>query len=152
MDSNSRPIYGFSQPFNGLETAVTCQAMKGGRTGPKRRKTPGFMRTVLAANVRALLEHQYRSEAHTTARLRSLSKDSGLTLSSIQRVLDSSTGATIDTIEQLATAFGVQVYQLLSPQLDAANPPIIAGATEAEKRLYSSWRRSHLGATTKELQ
>lgn len=111
------------------------------------------MRTVLAANVRALTEHQYRSEPTATGRLRLLSKDSGLTLSSLQRVMDGSTGATIDTIEQLSTAFGVQVYQLLSPQLDATNPPIIAGATEAEKRLYASWRRSHLGATTsKELQ
>jgi transcriptional regulator with XRE-family HTH domain len=115
---------------------------KGGKTGQtKRKKVPGFMRIVLGDNLSRLVDHHYRSLDNRTARLRALFKDSGVTVSSAQRIIDGETGATLDTLEQLALAFGVSVYQMVAPDIDPSNPPVITGATEAERRLYAQWRR-----------
>jgi hypothetical protein len=115
---------------------------KGGKTGQtKRRKVPGFMRTVLGANVARLLTHHYRSVDNHTGRLKALQKDCGISASSAQRLIDGESGANLETLETLALTFGISVYQLVAPDIDPQNPPVIKGATEAERRLYAQWRR-----------
>lgn len=108
--------------------------MKGGRQGQtKKRKPAGLMREVLAANVHALMQHQFIASSNKPM---ALAKKAQLSLSSVQRVLDQDTGASIDTVEAIAKAFGVSVYQLMVPNIDPTNPPVIAGVIEAEKALY----------------
>jgi hypothetical protein len=100
------------------------------------------MRTVVAANVQALLDYHYRTFDNETSRLKALSRDCGLTPSTIKRVLLCTTGSNLETLEALSLAFGVSVYQLVAPSIDPANPPVIKGATEQEKKLYAQWRRA----------
>lgn len=102
-------------------------------------KIPGFMRTVLAANLKRLLEHHYRTSPN---RPKSLSVDAGVTLSTIQRVMKCEVGASLDTLESIADALHIQVYQLLVPEIDVGNPQIIVGAMEAEQRLYARYKRA----------
>lgn len=103
------------------------------------------MRSVLAANVDRLMAHHFASERNKPM---ALAKKAGLTLSSVQRVLNESNSANLDTIERLALAFDLSVYQLLAPEIDPENPPVIKGATESERKLYGNWRRARLNEPT----
>lgn len=103
------------------------------------------MRSVLAANVRRLMEHHFAGDRNQP---KSLAKKAGITLSSVQRALSAENAATLDTIESLALAFDLSVYQLLAPEIDPANPATIKGATEAERRLYANWRNARLNEST----
>jgi hypothetical protein len=143
MGNHLNPIFGLTQPAYGTFFAGSSAPMgKGGKTGQtKRKKLPGFMRTVLGANLVKLIDHHYRSIDNRTGRLTALFKESSVSVSSVQRIIDGETGASLDTLEQLSLALGVSVYQMVAPDIDAANPPVITGANEAERRLYAQWRR-----------
>lgn len=104
-------------------------------------KVPGFMRTILAANVRGLMEHQYRSASNKP---KGLAADAGVSLSTVQRIIAGEVGATIDNIELIAAALGVSGYQLLMPNLRPDNPQVVVGATKDEERLYARWRRDRV--------
>jgi transcriptional regulator with XRE-family HTH domain len=108
---------------------------------PKKRKYVGFMRSVLAQNVRALIDHHYKDSDN---RPKALATDTGLSLSSVQRVLNAEAGASIDTIEVIANAFDLSTYHLVLPNLDVQNPQIVAGASSAERAMYAQFRRGHL--------
>ena len=108
----------------------------------KRPKIPGFMRAVLADNVQRLMLLHY---AQNSNRPKALSVDAGVSLSTVQRILARDVGASLDNIEAMATAFDVSVYQLLIPELDTANPQVVLGASETERRLYRKWQQDRLG-------
>lgn len=108
---------------------------------PKRRKFVGFMRQVVAQNVRHLVDRHY---AMSTNRPKALAKDAGLSLSSVQRVLNAEAGASIDTMEVIANVFELSVYQLVLPNLDVDNPQVVIGASSAEKSMYVAFRRGHI--------
>lgn len=78
----------------------------------KKRKVPGELRKQLAQNLARLIDQRYRE---STNRPMALAKDTGLSLSSIQRTLDCQTGATVDTLEIFAKVFGLPPFQLLVP-------------------------------------
>lgn len=99
------------------------------------------MRSVLAANVRRLMAHHFAGNSNPT---KALATKAGLALSTVQRVLKGENGATLDNIESIALAFDLSAYQLLAPEIDPTNPPVIKGATEAERRLYANWRNARL--------
>jgi transcriptional regulator with XRE-family HTH domain len=106
-----------------------------------RKKTPkvaGFMRAVLAGNIRNLIERDFRERSNKP---RSLAKDAGVSLSTIQRILKQDVGASLDNIEAIAAVFDLSVYQLLVPNLDVNNPQLVKGATKDEERMYRSWKR-----------
>lgn len=109
---------------------------------PKSTKTPGFTRTILSANLIALLDHHYRSLPNITRRQKELAKDSGVTFSTIQRICDESVGANVETLELIASPFGLAVYQLFIPELAPANPQIVKGADKAEKAFYMRFKRT----------
>lgn len=115
--------------------------MKGRR---KIAKVPGFMRMVLAVNVRLLMAHHYRE---STNRPKALAKDAGVSLSTIQRILGATNGATIDNIEAVSAAFQLSAYQLLIPALDTKSPQVVRGATKDEELLYRHWKRSGMDST-----
>lgn len=111
-------------------------------------KAPGFMREILAMNVSKMLAHHYRALPNVTARQRALAKDSGISFSTVQRIMAKETGATIENIENIAGAFHLSAYQLLVPALDAENPQIIKGATAAEQNFYRLYKLGRLTPET----
>lgn len=163
-ERDARPMFGFSQPTNGSGVAIPCKPMArkaklpkkaagrglgsykdmiagGGQKtrAPKTMKVPGFMRVILAENIKSLMDRHYIESRN---RPKSLAKDAGVSLSTIQRILERENGANLDSIEQIAEAFALSAYQLLIPSLDILDPQIVHGASEAERRLYREWRRT----------
>lgn len=128
------------QPTNGFFLAGESKPMKG---QPKTKKAPGFMRRVVGANIARLLDHHYRHLPNVTQKQRALAKDSGIGFGTIQRIMKEEVGASIDNIESIADSLQISVYQLMLPSLDVKNPQVVNGASEAEQRLYRSWKRSH---------
>lgn len=117
---------------------------KGGKLGAtKRRKVEGFMRSILATNVKSLLAAHYPT---STNRPLALAKDAGVSLSTVQRVLAEDVGASLDVVEAIATVFHLSAYQLLLSALDVANPQIVQGALAEEQRLYRAFRLARPGA------
>jgi hypothetical protein len=104
----------------------------------KRPKYVGFMRVMLAQNVRQLIDRHYKDSDNKP---KALSKATGLSLSSVQRVLSAETGASIDTIEVIANVFELSAYQLVLPNLDVENPQVVSGASAAERAMYAQFRR-----------
>lgn len=107
----------------------------------KKRKVAGFSRSILAANLRALIDIKYASASNKP---KAVSADSGIALSTVQRILDKDVGPSLDNIEALAGVFDLTVYQLLIPELNAKNPQIVKGATKAEERMYRNWKAADL--------
>lgn len=95
------------------------------------------MRHVLARNVRALMDKRY---AEVGDRPTALAKAANTSLSTIQRVLRAGTGASIDTIEAIASVFELSAYQLLIPELDVGKPQSIEGAAKAEQRIFRNFQ------------
>ncbi len=91
-----------------------------------------MMRAVFAGNTNRLMARYYRNAANQP---KALAKDAGVSLSTVQRILDGKTGATLDNIEAIAGAFRLSAYQLLVPNIDPADPPIVAGAIQAEQKM-----------------
>lgn len=111
-------------------------------------KLPGFMRLVVAENVKGLMDVRFRESRNRPKALAEATgkpKEGGQSLSTIQRVLAGSIGASIDTLEAIAKALDVSLYQLMIPDLDVNDPQIIRGASEAEEKMYRRWRRSDPG-------
>jgi transcriptional regulator with XRE-family HTH domain len=110
-------------------------------TTTRRRKTPGFMRSVLAKNLKALIDHHYCDIEKPTNRYIKLAKKTGMSVSSIQRFVNAQQGASIDTIETLAYAFDLSPYHLLLPNLEVENPQVVAGAMAGERAMYMKFMR-----------
>lgn len=53
----------------------------------------------------------------------------------VGRILNMEVAATIEKVESIAAAFGLQPWQLLVPHLDPNNPPVVH-IDPAEQRLY----------------
>lgn len=111
----------------------------------KRKKIPGFMRVIVAANVKAAMEHKFSEHSNKPKRL---AEAAGVSLSTVQRIVGGTNGASIDHIESVADALDLSAYQLLVPNLDPANPPVIPGVTRAEQQLYARWRKDRFGNPT----
>lgn len=79
-----------------------------------KRSTPPHMesREILAANLRARMDERF---ANAADRVEALHKRSGVARSTIQRILKSEVGATLDTIAHAAMALGCEPYELLLP-------------------------------------
>jgi transcriptional regulator with XRE-family HTH domain len=114
-----------------------------------RKKTPkvaGFMRQVLALNVKQLMDVHLRESGNKPM---ALAKAAGVSLSTVQRIVRSETGASLDNIEAIAAAFQLSAYQLLVPNLHPENPQVMHGATKDEERLYRRWKQTGtVGAET----
>jgi hypothetical protein len=81
-------------------------------TATRKRKQVGELRKQFAQNLARLMDQRYKE---STNRPKALAKDTGFSLSSIQRTLDCETGATVDTIERYGEVFGLPPFQLLVP-------------------------------------
>lgn len=91
------------------------------------------------------MEVRYRESANQP---RALAKDADISLSSVQRVIAGQTGPGVDTIECIANAFDLSLYQLLIPGLDPHRPQEVPGALKQEERYLRRARRGELSANT----
>ncbi len=85
-------------------------------------------RAILAQNLAALMQH--RNEGQN-----SLKRRSGVSQATIGRILGQKSDADIGTITALAKALDVMPWQMLVPQLDPKNLPVIK-MTDEERKLY----------------
>lgn len=74
------------------------------------------VRLVLARNVRSLLTHRNVAES-------AVAKSWGLPQTMLNRVTNGRTDTRIESIDEVAKAFGLQAWQLLVPAFDPAHPP-----------------------------
>lgn len=103
-------------------------------------------RTVLARNLRALLEHS--KTVNTLVSLERETEKHGLKVgkSTIDRAVKGDTPLNLDAIEVIAAVFGLSAWQLMVPGITPSNPPVLKSLGEAEERLYKK-----LGQLAKEI-
>jgi hypothetical protein len=97
------------------------------------------LRKVVADNLRALMQYAARTRRTEDgpASQKALAKATELGRGTIQRALGldpSKTAVAIDTLAALAKAYDLHAWQLLIPDLDPTNPPVVA-ITDTEKLL-----------------
>jgi transcriptional regulator with XRE-family HTH domain len=84
---------------------------------------------ILAQNVKLL-------KAYSGLANLKLAKKCGVSEGTINRAQKASVALDIDSIEAIASAFGLHAWQLLVPNLDPRNPHMVAELTTAERDLY----------------
>lgn len=101
------------------------------KKGPKRDIPASRFRRTLAANLERLMR-QY-ADLNSSPKLEAKSH---VKLATINRIRRCETGATLDTLDALAGAFDLQPWQLLVPDMQPDNPPVLTAVSDAEKALY----------------
>lgn len=66
----------------------------------------------------------------------------GMAQSTVGRILKQKHAPDLDTLESLADAVGVSLWQLLVPRLDPTNPPVLQNASPEERELYDRLRQA----------
>lgn len=94
-------------------------------------------REVLAANVNRLMA---ASKDLTT--VKRLHARSGVSTGTIDRLRRSEAATGIDNIGAIAAAFDLQAWQLLVPDLQPTNPPILVAESPAMKALFETLRNT----------
>lgn len=84
-------------------------------------------RDILATNLSRLIEASGLS-------LRAWAQGKGLDVKLVERLSKNSHAVTLDKLEEIAAALGVQAWHLLIPDLDVANPPA-PPITESDRAL-----------------
>lgn len=79
-------------------------------TGKRIPKAGGKLKRSFAENVRSMMDAVYSTSSNKP---KSLTKDAGISLSSVQRALSGETAPNLDTVEAIAEAFRVQPNELL---------------------------------------
>lgn len=86
---------------------------------------------VLAANLKRLMADH--PDLGTQA---ALSKRCRIAQSTVARILSANQAAQIDSLEALAKAFRLEPWQLLVPDLDPRQPPLLRALNQHERELY----------------
>lgn len=93
-------------------------------------------RAILAANINKLIDHDLaRGERRS---VRAWAKGKGLDVKLIDRLTKESNGITLDKLQMVADACGLQTWQLLLEDLDPKNPaepPVTLAERALIKRL-----------------
>lgn len=99
---------------------------------------PPPIRAVLAANLRALMSRQHpEMTEHELARL---AKRHGgeLSQSTVHRMLHGQTSCGVDHLATLAMVFELEPWQLLVPDLDPTDPPVLASVSPPSDRPHQA--------------
>lgn len=88
-------------------------------------------RETLAANLAALM----RERPHLDT-FKKIVAAGGPSNGSLDRIRRRKVGCSIDQLDALARVFDLQSWQLLIPDLEPNNPPVVRGASETERRLW----------------
>lgn len=107
-----------------------------GRKGTKRVVYSSRYREVLADNLERLMKD--RPELDSSPKLKKKTKISDGTINRLRR---KETGATIDTIDAIASAYGLYPWQLLVPGFDPKSPPKL-GLSPEHQRIYTTFIES----------
>lgn len=108
MGSDYKPVFGSMQPAHGFKRALGYLPMP---RGTKKRKTATLTRAVVADNVQGLMDSLYAGNPN---KVKALAIDSGLSLSTVQRILNKEVGASVDNLESLAKSLGCSVGDLVT--------------------------------------
>lgn len=90
---------------------------------------------VIAQNLKNLMAHRQITQME-------LGKRAGVTQSTIGRLLRAEVAASTDTLDAVAKFFDLEAWQMCIPNLDPANPPLIATISENERRFYESIKKA----------
>jgi transcriptional regulator with XRE-family HTH domain len=71
-----------------------------------------------------------------------LRKKLGIGQSTVGRILSGENDTRITTLDQIAAAYGLTVWQFLTPNLDPKSPPVLRSVSLAEEALYSRLREA----------
>lgn len=98
------------------------------------------LRTVIAANVRALRKQLKETQPQIAerAKARGYVLDQG----TVSRVENKRLVPSIDVLEALAHGLDVEAWQLLVPAIDPKNPPVLRDATASERELWKRLREN----------
>lgn len=102
---------------------------------PRLPKTSDMPRQVLAANLRALMNHREPPWGN-----RELARKAEIDPKTVARILDGSHAATIDTIAALGAVFELLPWQMLVPGLMPEDKPMTQ-LSQAEAELYTRLKR-----------
>ena len=80
------------------------------------------IRRVLADNIQALMDHASAHGGKYPSQY-TLGKVKGVSQSTVSRIMNLKVSVTIDVLQVIANAYGLQASQLLTPGLDPGNPP-----------------------------
>lgn len=105
----------------------------------KKPKVPGLTRVALAENVRYLMEQEYIASRDKP---RSLAQDAGVGLYTVQRILEATSGANLDTIEAIGRVFHVEPHELLTPNFAKKRRQSDTGEPNQRERVVALARRS----------
>jgi hypothetical protein len=87
-------------------------------------------RQILWANLSALMDHHWGKE-----NLGRLAKTAGIGASTCTRLKQQQTSVGVEAVDKIAEVFGLDTWQLLVPNLDPKNPPLLV-LTAAERSFY----------------
>jgi hypothetical protein len=93
-------------------------------------------RHILSANLRALMA----SHAHLDT-LKKITGAGGPSNGTLDRIRRMESGCSIDELDKLARIFELESWQLLVPDLDPTNPPMLAHVTERQRELYEKLKQ-----------
>lgn len=71
-----------------------------------------------------------------------IAKRSGVSQSTVGRLIRGDVRCKLDSLDGVARAFGLQAWQLLVPELDPRNPPLLRELNHHERELYERIREA----------
>jgi len=93
-------------------------------------------RPILWANLSALMISRWGKE-----NLSRLGREAGIGLASCDRIKKQTTSLGLDLVESVASVFDLQAWQVLTPDLDPSDPPVLY-LTRAEAAKYRTFKES----------
>ena len=87
-------------------------------------------RRLLWANVQALMQHHWKKED-----LGRLARTAKIGPATCTRIKQQQTSVGVEIVDKIAEVFGLDTWQLLVPNLDPANPPLLV-LSAAERSFY----------------
>lgn len=98
-------------------------------------------RTVLAANLKALMASSADCRSTPALERATAMKGNKVGKSTIDRALKGEANLTIDNLEVIAKVFGVDPWQLMVPNMQPKNPPVLRSIGAAEEEVYAKLRK-----------
>lgn len=135
MIPDLRPRFGKSQiPSMGSGFAHTSRMEAG-------------TRKVLADNVKALMAARKAAGQRPWTIIQIVEEADGagtpVSKGVVERMTKAEVNTGVDHLDGVAKAFGIEAWQLLVPDLDAANPPMLTAVAEEERQ---KWQRAREAA------
>jgi transcriptional regulator with XRE-family HTH domain len=94
-------------------------------------------RAVLRRNLKALMDKAKKDEQPDLYRQIRLGKRARVAQATIGRILSAEgEDSSIETVAKLASAFGLEAWQLMVAGMDPSNPPVLQPVSKEEQELY----------------